>query len=180
MTRLSFVAIALASTCLLKAAATGNRRVTANNKQSPPAETVMTLGGQTFTIEYNAPSARGRKVEGGLVPYGSIWRLGADAATTLTSTADLMIGTLRVPKGVHTLYILASEDGWKLVVNKQTGQWGLTYSEAQDLGRVDMKVSKLGAPVETLKINLNASGASNGTLEIEWGSTKASVPVKLP
>ena len=69
-----------------------------------------------------------------------------------------MIGNLHVPKGVHTLYILASEDGWKLVVNKQTGQWGLTYSEAQDLGRVDMKVSKLGAPVEILKINLNASG----------------------
>jgi len=65
-------------------------------------------------------------------------------------------------------------------VNKQTGQWGLTYSEAQDLGRVDMKVSKLSAPVETLMINLNASGASNGTLDIEWGNTKASVPVKLP
>ena len=143
MTRLTFVAIALASTCVLNAAAAGNRRVTANNKQSSPAETVMTLGSQTFTIEYNVPSARGRKVEGGLVPYGSIWRLGADAATTLTSTADLMIGNLHVPKGVHTLYILASEDGWKLVVNKQTGQWGLTYSEAQDLGRVDMKVSKV-------------------------------------
>lgn len=180
MNKFSFLAIVLASSLLLNAAPTGNRRVTANNKQSPPAETVMTLGGQTFTIEYNAPSARGRKVEGGLVPYGSIWRLGADAATTLTSTADLMIGKLRVPKGIHTLYILASEGGWKLVVNKQTGQWGLTYAEAQDLGRVDMTLSKLSSPAETLKINLNAAGASNGTLDIEWGTTKASVPVKLP
>jgi hypothetical protein len=93
---------------------------------------------------------------------------------------DLMIGNLRVPKGVHTLYILASESGWKLIVNKQTGQWGLTYSDAQDLGRVDMTLSKLSAPAETMKINLNGSGPSSATLDVEWGNTKASVPVKVP
>src|SRR4051794_23789016 len=158
-------------------AATGNRKVT-DNKQSPSAETSITLGGQPVTIEYNAPSSRGRKVEGGLVPYGSIWRLGADSATTLTSGTDLMIGNLRVPKGVHTLYILASENGWKLVVNKQTGQWGLTYNEGQDLGRVDMQVSKTSSPVEKMQINLKSSGGSSGTLEIEWGNTRTTVPIK--
>ena len=179
MTRLSFLAVTLASATLL-CGATGNRRVTANNKLSPPAETSVTLGGQTVTIEYNPPSARGRKVEGGLVPYGSVWRLGADSATTLTSGVDLMIGNLRVPKGVHTLYVLASESGWKLIVNKQTGQWGLTYSDAQDLGRVDMTLSKLSAPAETMKISLNGSGPSSATLDVEWGNTQASVPVKVP
>lgn len=167
-------------------AETGNRKVT-QNKLSPPAETTIQLGGQPVTIEYNAPSARdpknpstARKVEGGLIPYGSVWRLGADSATTLTTGTDLMIGTLRVPKGVHTLYVLASETGWKLIVNKQTGQWGTVYQEAQDLGRTDMQVSKLPSAAETMKITLRAANANSGTLEVEWGSTKAVVPVKVP
>src|SRR5262245_10757841 len=98
---------------------TGNRQVT-DNKLSPTAETSITLQGKAITIEYNAPSARGRKVEGGLIPYDGVWRLGADSATTLTTEADITIGDLRVPKGVHTLYLFASESGWKLAVNKQT------------------------------------------------------------
>lgn len=151
---------------------TGNRRKT-ENKMSPPAETSMKVGGQDVTIEYNAPSARARKVEGGLIPYGEVWRLGADSATTLTTNTNLKIGDLAVPKGVYTLYIAASEGGWKLAVNKQKGQWGTEYNEAQDLGRVPMKLTKLSAPVETLKITL-----ANGMLEIEWGSTKATVAVK--
>ena len=169
------IAILLTSLVILTAA-TGNRRVT-QNKQSPPADTTMTLGGQNVTIEYNAPSARGRKVEGGLVPYGQVWRLGADSATTLTTDANLKIGDLSVPKGVYTLYIAASEGGWKLVVNKQKGQWGTEYNEPQDLGRVAMKLTKLSAPVETLKITLKSSG-SQGMLEIEWGTTQASVAIK--
>jgi hypothetical protein len=163
---------------MLLAGATGNRKVT-QNKLSPPAETSIKLGGHAITIEYNAPSARERKVEGGLVPYGKVWRLGADSATTLTTGADVTIGNLRVPKGVHTLYILAAEDGWKLIVNKQTGQWGTQYNEAQDLGRVDMAVTKLPQSVEKLSIALKSAGPSNGTLEIEWGNTKATVPIKL-
>jgi hypothetical protein len=170
------VVIAMA-TALTLVAATGNRKVT-NNAKSPSAEASVTLGGQTITIEYNAPSASGRAVGGGLVPYGKVWRLGADAATTLTTTADIMIGDLKVPKGVHTLYILASESGWNLIVNKQTGQWGTVYTEAQDLGRTDMKVSKTSAPIEKLDIALKGSGKA-GTLEISWGNTKATVPVRL-
>ena len=162
---------ALASIAVLTAA-TGKRQVTQNAK-SPSAETSMQLGGKNVTIEYNAPSVRGRKVEGGLVPYTSVWRLGADAATTLVSDVKLKIGNLSVPAGVHTLYIAASEKGWNLVVNKQTGQWGTEYDQGQDLGRVAMKVTKLSAPVETLKITLKA-----GMLQIEWGNTQATVPVK--
>lgn len=165
----------LASLVLM--AQTGNRKVT-QNKMSPPAETSMQLGGSAVTIEYNAPSVRGRQVEGGLVPYGEVWRLGADAATTLTTGSEIVIGNLRVPKGVHTLYILASEGSWKLIVNKQTGQWGTQYSEGQDLGRVDLKTTKLSKPVEKLNISLKPGGANAGTLEIEWGSTKAVAPVK--
>lgn len=169
MTR--YITLALCVAAVLTAQ-TGNRRKT-ENPQSPPAETSATIGGKKVTIEYNAPSARGRKVEGGLIPYGNWWRLGADSATTITSETDLMIGNLRVPAGAHTLYILASESGWKLIVNKQTKQWGTVYNEGQDLGRVDMKVTKLKTPVETLKITLEPT-----SLNIEWGNSKATVPVK--
>ena len=164
--------IAALAAVLCLGSATGNRRIT-QNQQSPPAETSATIGGQTVTIEYNAPSARGRKVEGGLIPHGTVWRFGADSATTLTTNTDLMIGSLKVPKGVYTLYVLASPESWKLIVNKQTGQWGTSYSEGQDLGRTDMKVTKLSSPAEKLKITLTPS-----SLEAEWGNTKATVPVK--
>jgi len=171
------IAALIVAAALMSGASTGHRQVTKNEK-SPSADTSMKLGDKAITIEYNAPSARGRAVEGGLVPYGKVWRLGADAATTLTTDADITIGDLHVPQGVYTLYILASEDGWKLIVNKQTGQWGTEYSESQDLGRVSMKTAKV-SPVETLKITLKITGASAGALDITWGATRASVPVKL-
>jgi len=159
-------------------AQTRNREVT-ENKLSPAAETSMKLQGLGITIEYSAPSARGREVEGGLIPYDRWWRLGADAATTLTTETDVMIGDLRVSKGVYTLYLVAKPDEWKLVVNKQTGQWGTTYSESEDLGRVPVKLTRFAQPVETLTIKLASSGKPEGTLTITWGRTLASVPVKL-
>lgn len=160
-------------------AATGNRQVTSNDL-SPTASTSISLGGHPVTIEYNAPSARGRKVEGGLIPYDRWYRFGADAATTLTTGSDITLGDLRVPKGIHTLFLYATANGgWKLIVNKQTQQWGLSYDEAQDLGRTAMKLTKLASPVETFKITLNKTGESTGTLSMEWGTTKAEVPVKL-
>ena len=165
------------SAVLAFAASTGNRRVT-QNPLSPSAETSITLGGHAITIEYNAPSVRGRKIEGGLVSYSRVWRLGADAATTLTTDANLTIGDLQVPKGVYTLFIQGSDHGWTLIVNKQTGQWGLSYDQSQDLGRVAMNTTKLSSPVETLKIALKSSGGSDGTLDISWGNTQATVSVK--
>jgi hypothetical protein len=159
---------------MMLSAATGNRKVT-ENAQSPSAETSVTLGGHVITIEYNAPSARNRKVEGGLIPYDSVWRLGADSATTLTSDADLMIDTLKVPKSVHTLYLQGGEKEWKLIVNNQTGQWGTVYQASQDLGRTTMKLAKVPQAVETLKITLKEPGV----LEVLWGNTRATVPVKV-
>lgn len=172
MKYLSFLAVTALCVVVLSAD-TGNRKKT-NNEKSPSAETSATIGGKKVTIEYNAPSARGREVEGGLIPYGKVWRLGADSATTLTTEGPIMIGNLKVPAGAHTLYIHAAQNGWKLAVNKQTGQWGTVYTEGQDLGRVDMKVEKTTAPVETMKITLQPSGM----LVVEWGNTRASVPVK--
>jgi hypothetical protein len=173
----TFLTAALAAAVILTAA-TGNRKAT-QNPQSPPAETNLNLGGKSIIIEYNAPSARGRKVEGGLIPYDGIYRMGADNACTLTTDADLMIGDLKVSKGVYTLYLQASDSGpWMLAVNKQTKQWGTVYDQGQDLGRTAMKLTKLDSPVETFKVSLVGRGPA-GQLAVEWGHTKITVPIKV-
>lgn len=138
---------------------------------SPPAKAEATLNGKKVTIDYSAPSKRNRKIMGGLVPYGQVWRTGANAATTLTTESDLMIGNLHVPKGTYTLYTIPNEKEWTLIVNKQTGQWGTNYDEKQDLGRVKMNVSQVKHPVETFVIGIDKA------LTLTWENTKAWVPV---
>lgn len=143
---------------------------------SPPATTETTLGGKKITIKYNTPLMRGRKVMGELVPFGKVWRTGANAATTLITEADLDIGGLRVPKGTYTLYTLPGQTEWKLIVNKQIGQWGTVYNEDQDLGRVNMTLKQSSAPVEKFNIALASNSATGGVLTLTWENTEASVP----
>jgi hypothetical protein len=179
MAYISLKSITLSAlTGVLLMAATGNRPLTPNDL-SPSAETSIRLGGHPVTVEYSAPSARGRQVEGGLIPYGIWYRLGADSATTLTSDTDIKIGDLKVPRGVHTLFLYAKKGDWKLIVNKQTRQWGLDYDPKQDLGRVPLTLTKLSAPLEKFRITLKTTGPNTGLLTIEWNLTKAEVPVSL-
>jgi hypothetical protein len=140
---------------------------------SPPAKAEATLDGKKVTVDYSAPSKRNRAIMGGLVPYGQVWRTGANAATTLTTEADLMIGTLHVPKGTYTLYSIPGEKEWTLIVNKQNGQWGTEYNAAQDLGRVTMTVTPVKDTVETFVIGIGK------TLTLTWENTRASVPVAV-
>jgi Protein of unknown function (DUF2911) len=145
---------------------------------SPPAKAEAKIGGKNITIDYSAPSMRGRKIMGELVPYGQVWRTGANAATVLTTDADLMIGTLHVPAGKYTLFTIPGEKEWTLIVNKQTGQWGTNYDQAQDLGRVKMTVAKTPSPVETFLIGINSTpGARTGSLALTWENTRVWVPV---
>jgi hypothetical protein len=148
---------------------------------SPPAETSVTLGGKTLTIKYAAPSMRGRKIfgEGGRVsqdPTYPVWRAGANSATAFHTDADLDIGGCSVPKGDYTLFALVNADPWQLIVNKQTGQWGLAYQQDMDLCRVKMSMSKPPQPIEMLKIALSSAGSGAGKLQMEWENVIASVP----
>ena len=148
---------------------------------SPPAEATVTIAGKTISIKYSAPSVRGRQIfgEGGLINKDRtwpVWRLGANAATALTTDGDLQIKGLAVPKGSYTLFAQVNEEPWQFIVNKQVGQWGLSYSKEQDLGRVAMDMSKPPAPVETFKITLTATGPSSGKIELAWENKVASVP----
>ena len=144
---------------------------TAKKPLSPPQEVKWA---NNITINYSAPSKRGRKIMGGLVPYGQVWRTGANAATTLTTETDIMLGNLLVPAGKYTLYTIPGEKEWTLIVNKQTGQWGTNYDEKQDLGRVKMKVEPVKDTVEQFKI-----GVDNKALSLTWENTRAWVPVMI-
>jgi hypothetical protein len=143
---------------------------------SPPAQASATIGAATVTIDYARPSMRGRKIMGGLVPFDKVWRTGANAATTLKTTAALEIGGVAVPAGTYTLYTLPGEKAWKLIINKQNGQWGTEYDQVQDLARVDLKVESIPQPLELFTITLAGTGPAAGLLSMEWELTRLSVP----
>lgn len=150
-----------------------------SQRPSPPGAAEVTLNGKKITIDYSRPSMHGRKIMGELVPYGKVWRTGANEATTLTTEADLDIGGATVPAGKYTLYTLPSEGTWKLIINKQTGQWGTVYHEDQDLARVDMQKAPLSQAVEQFTISFEKPNDNSANLVIEWENTKLSVPVKV-
>ena len=153
--------------------------------QSPPAQASVTVGGKKLTIVYSAPSVHGRKIfgDGGLLsrdPTYPAWRAGANSATAFHTDANLDIGGLNVPKGDYTLYVWVKDpEAWQLIVNKETGQWGLSYNAAQDLGRVKMTMSKPAAPVETMKYTLSNQGNNKVMLQLAWEKHIASVPITI-
>ena len=126
------------------------------------------------TIEYGQPHARGRTVMGGVVPWDRVWRTGANAATSLVTDVDLVVGGVRLPRGRYSLYTLPTRAGWKLIINRQTGQWGTEYDPKQDLARVDMRVRTLREPMESFTIWLVPGGAGRGVLRMAWGTVEAS------
>ena len=150
--------------------------------QSPAEQTSVTISGKTLSIHYSAPSVRHRKIfgPGGLLsqdPTYPAWRAGANSATAFHTDADLDIGGLNVPKGDYTIYAwVADPDNWQLIINKETGQWGLNYNAKMDLGRVKMTMSKPAAPIEVYKMTLSATGAKSGKLQLEWENHIASAP----
>ncbi|MDR5727254.1 MAG: DUF2911 domain-containing protein [Terriglobia bacterium] len=144
---------------------------------SPPAKTTVQLNGKEVSITYNTPSMRGRKIFGDLVPYDKVWRTGANAATTLKTETNLKIGTATVPAGTYTLFTIPSESTWKLIINKQTGQWGLDYEEAQDLARVEMRKDTLPQPQEKMSISFENTHSSTTQLHVRWDTTDVWVPV---
>ena len=147
---------------------------------SPPGTATFTFSdGKTITINYSRPSMRGRKIFGELVPYGQVWRTGANAATTLKTDANLTIGGASVPAGTYTLYTIPTEKKWTLIINKETGQWGTKYDEKQDFARVEMKTSKNASPTEQFTISFDQTNANAAVLKLDWADTTAKVDVAV-
>jgi hypothetical protein len=150
-----------------------------------PHETVnATVGDAKITIVYGRPytkdpkSGEKRKIWGGLVPYGQVWRMGADEATLFTTDKEVSIGGTAVPAGTYSLFLLPEEGGAKLIVNKQTGQWGTKFDESQDLVRIGLVQAKLDKPVDQFLISVEKT-AADGVLKLMWDDTQYSTAIAM-
>jgi hypothetical protein len=144
---------------------------------SLPDSVRAAVGGANVAIAYHRPARRGRVIFGGVVPYGRVWRTGANQATAFTTDRDLMIGGMRVPTGSYTIWTIPGEQGWQLILNKQTGQWGTVYNAEQDLVHIPMTVETLPEPVDRFTIAIVPMADAN-RLTLEWDRTRASVDVR--
>jgi DUF2911 family protein len=144
-------------------------------KPSPAAQAQCKFSdGKTITVDYSSPRMKGRKIFGDLVPYGEVWRTGANEATTFVPTANVTVGGKSVPAGSYTIFTVPSHAGWTLIINKKTGEWGIPYKyEADELGRVPMKVSQTPSAMENFTIAFDQAC----TMTVSWENTQASVQI---
>jgi len=150
--------------------------VQAQDRKSPHEAVSATFGGDKIEIVYGRPYAKGREIVGGLIPFDKVWRTGADEATVLRTPADLMLGSLHVPKGEYSIFTLPREGGCTLIVNKTAKQWGaFDYDATQDLGRVEMTTSELSEFVEQFTIDFVKNSESSGVLRMRWENSEASI-----
>ena len=142
---------------------------------SPHVSVHWSVDGGNITIDYGRPYLKGRAIGESVEPMAdSVWRLGADEATTLTTDRELMLGAETIPAGEYTLWTMQAGDEVHLIVNSETGQWGTAYNAEHDVAHVPMMVGALDAPVEQLVISI-----ADGVLGFEWGTLTASVPLMV-
>ena len=145
---------------------------------SPRGQTSVTFAdGKKVTVDYGRPYMRGRKIMGELVPYGKVWRTGANEATSLVTEAPITISGTAVPAGSYTMYTLPGENEWKIIVNKQTGQWGTVYNESQDFARIIAKPAKVPNSVDQFTISLEKQGPKAALMKLEWENTSVAVDI---
>jgi hypothetical protein len=176
--RKEFAVLAVACLTLGLMAALGSAQGDKAARPSPAAKASCALAdGKSITVDYSSPRAKGRKIFGGLVPYGEVWRAGANEATTFVTTTDVMVGGTHVPAGSYTIFAIPNKDKWTLVISKKTGEWGTAYpGQPEDLARIDMKASTLPSAVENFTIAFDKT-ASGCTLRMDWETTRASVEI---
>jgi Protein of unknown function (DUF2911) len=159
----------------------------AQQKRISPHETISkVIDGDRVTIVYGRPytkdpsTGQNRKIWGELVPYGEVWRTGADEATLLITQKPITIGETSIPAGAYTLWTLPSENGTaKLIINKKVGQWGIgpgSYDQEQDLARIDLEKETLDKPVDQFTMAISKNPAGGGLLQMTWENTAFSIP----
>lgn len=169
----------LSSVLFLSVVCTAQMQGDKAKRPSPPEQAVCKFAdGKTITVDYSSPRMKGRKIYGDVVPYGKVWRTGANEATAFVTEADLTVGGVTVPAGHYTMYTLPGQNDWKLIINKQTGQWGTKYDESQDLARVDMTKTPLPQPVEQFTIAFDKKSENSADLNLDWANTRVAVTVK--
>lgn len=171
--RIAFLMCTVLALSILATAQMGSEK----QRPSPAASTQCKFSdGKSIKVNYSSPRAKGRQIFGGLVPYGEVWRTGANEATTFVTDANLSIGGKDVPAGSYTIFTVPNKDKWSLVISKKTGEWGIPYPEGNDLGRYDMSVSKTPSPVENFTISFHEMG--NGChMYLDWENTRATIEI---
>lgn len=144
----------------------------AKPKASPPETATGKVGDANITVNYGSPSVKGRTVWGELVPYGKVWRAGANEATTVTTDRDVLVEGQRLPAGTYSFYAIPGEDEWTLMFNKTSKQWGTQYDEKQDALRVKAKPRQAAAMSERLVYDVTNEG-----LVLRWENLE--VPVRV-
>lgn len=173
----SFVVPALGALLLVSAAARAQDKMPEDKSKrpSPPATAGATVNGTTVAIDYSKPSAKGRKVFGELVPYGQVWRTGANEATTFTVSKAVKIEGKTLPAGKYGLFTIPAATTWTVIFNKVPNQWGaFKYSAADDALRVSVPAKKTAAPVEQFDITVDPAGV----VALKWENTEADFTVK--
>ncbi|MDB5260990.1 MAG: hypothetical protein JWQ14_271 [Adhaeribacter sp.] len=146
---------------------------------SPPATATGKIGNADVTVKYSSPSVKGRKVWGELVPYGQVWRTGANEATTITFSKDVTVEGQPLKAGTYALFTIPTENEWTIVFNKTTKQWGaFKYQQAEDALRVKVKPTKSGAMNERMKIDVTPKGKNAGLVTIMWENVAVPFNVK--
>jgi len=155
-----------------------------SQRPSPPARAECRFaGGAAITVDYSSPRMQGRKIFGELVPYGEVWRAGANEATTFVPSDPVHVGAkdggIDVPAGDYTLFVIPYKDKpWTLIISKRHGEWGIPYpGEQYDLGRTEMGVRALPAPVENFTIGFMQESSDTFLLHMDWETTSAYVKV---
>jgi Protein of unknown function (DUF2911) len=158
--------------------------VPVQGRQSPLDSLTFTIAKQTLKICYGRPSARGRTMIGGKpVPYGKLWRTGANEPTVIFTPVALEIAGVKVPQGKYSLYSVPGEKEWQIIVNRSTSQWGHENDytkavEAQEVGRGKVAAEKLSAPVETFTISPDPATGDTQRLVLTWETTRVAIPIK--
>ena len=149
-------------------------------KQLSPRDTVRSIiGSDSVMIDYSRPRARGRTLVGGIIPYDRVWRTGANAATQFFTSAPIRLAGIQLAAGAYTLWTVPRQNGVDLVVNGQSGQWGTEYNHARDVGVARMQSTTLSTPVDQFTISVVANDQRRGTLTMEWGTFRWTVPIEV-
>jgi tetratricopeptide (TPR) repeat protein len=149
---------------------------------SPKAVIAQTVGLTDVTIDYSRPSAKGRTIFGDLVPFGKLWRTGANANSIITFSDDVMIDGKTLPKGKYAIYTIPKADNWDVIFYKDTDNWGTpeSFDEAKVALKTTAKPQMLNNRLETFTIAMNNLDNNFGHLEISWEKTLVAVKIEVP
>lgn len=148
-------------------------------RQSPIGMTRLMIDDCYVKVVYGRPSMRDRSIFGSLVPYGEVWRTGANEATEITTTANIRLGGQKLEAGTYSIFTIPGREQWEIIINEQLGQWGsYTYDASRDVFRLTVDAEKTDNPIEIFTILLETDSDNKGKLTLEWENTRIRIPIE--